>query len=571
MFLQTKKALSTIREPVPLATIESLARHYFPYPAFNAGQLEAIVEGVDALVNKKMKHIIIEAPTGVGKSHIGLTIHQVIRSLVIANDPMGQWRTSISTPTKGLQDQYAKEDHVKLAILKGKKNYRCHVHSDIYYNSVQCRIQCRDGNCSPKRCPYVQARNHWTKMSDLRCTNSAMLVEMCSSLCMEPENRSDFIILDECHKMPQALLDHTIMEYDLKTLAGLKGIPNGDEMVKLMTTVIQMTKDYELGKLYRLPEELVNIFDDMHTVVEATVEILDEMITSDSLTDVQVMRLGDIIDILHNLSDYCSIMADTDAHTFIVHEKGDGQILFKAVLAADVSEFGVLRKADYFLHMSATICGIDSYARDMGIKKGEYQAITVGNPIPVENRKINYIPVMKMNNNMGDYEMKQFVKSVDEIIDFEGDVNGIIHTVSYDRAEAIQKFSKHRQKIVVPRTRDALLGYQNDAAKQGRKVIIASPAMEEGYDFKGDISRFQIIIKVPYAYLGDPLIAHVNQVDPSAYFREAVLRIVQMCGRSVRGVDDWANTYILDRSFENLLSRNPEFFPAWFTEAIFES
>lgn len=573
MFLQTKKALDYIPR-VELNEIERLAREFFPYPSFNAGQLEAIIQAVDALVNKKFKHVIIEAPTGVGKSHIGLTIHQVIHHLVYqtANEYNSvQWRTTISTPTKGLQDQYAKEEHVRLSILKGKRNYRCLISNDLYYNSIPCRMQCKNGFCSRQRCPYVLARNHWTKAAELRCTNSAMLVEMCSSLCMDPENRSDFIVLDECHKMPATLLDHTVMSYDLKSLTELQGLPNGKEMIGLMTDIIDKTRNYQLGQLYTLPDDLVHIFDVLHETTERTLEILEEMVEDSMLTDVQVMKLGEIIDTLHNLSDYCSIMTDTEAKTFIVHEKTEDHILFKAVLAADVSKFGVFRKADYFLHMSATICGIDSYAHSLGIKDGEFFAIQVNNPIPIENRKVTYLPVVKVGNNMADFEWRQFAKYIDEIIDFEGDVNGIIHTVSYDRAEKIQQFSKHRHRIVVPRTREALLNYQREAKENGRSIILASPAMEEGYDFKGDISRFQILIKVPYAYLGDPLVAHVNKVDPSAYFREAVLRIVQMCGRSVRGVDDWANTYILDKSFESLLARNGEFFPQWFVDAIYES
>lgn len=568
MYAQTPFALTRVPQ-TSLEDIEFLAKKHFPYPSFNAGQLEAIIQAVDALVNKRVNHVIIEAPTGVGKSHIGLTIHQVIRDLVYSAGG-AQFRTTISTPTKGLQDQYAKEQHVQLAILKGKRNYRCLIHPDIYYNAVQCRIQCRDGNCGRKVCPYVQARNFWTDGAELRCTNSAMLVELCSSLCMPEEKRSDMIILDECHKMPTTLLDHTIMSYDIETLKGLHGLPNGKELESLMMSIIEMTKSYELGKLYTLPDELVQIFDEMHGFVEDTLETLEELIKGDTLTDNQVMKLGDIIDTLHNLSDYCTIMSDTEAKTFIVHEKTETHILFKAVLPSDVSRFGVFRKADYFVHMSATICGIPSYAKSLGIRENDYVAITVENPIPIENRKINYLPVAKMTNNMGDFEMREFVKSLDEVLDFEGDKNGIIHTVSYDRAESIKKYSKHRDKIIIPRTRDALLQYQREASQQGRKIILASPAMEEGYDFKGDISRFQIIIKVPYAYLGDPLVAHVNSVDPSAYFREAVLRIVQMSGRSVRGIDDWANTYILDKSFENLLARNPEYFPKWFVEAIYD-
>ncbi|UPW36074.1 ATP-dependent helicase [Klebsiella phage T751] len=532
--------------------------------------MECIVEAIDALVNKKFKHVIIEAPTGVGKSLIGTTIHQVLRHLVLEANPYGQFRTSISTPTKGLQDQYAAEKAVAIDILKGKKNYRCHMHPDIYYNAVQCRIACRDGHCSKRRCPYVQARNLWTNISSLRCTNAAMMIEMCTTICMKPENRADMLILDECHKMPSTLLDHTIMEYNTKVLEGLRSLPQGKDIVQAVVEIVSHCKDYELGKLYSLDGYLFDRFVDLLGKVEAILTELHELVEDDRLTEAQVMKLADIIDTLHNLSDYCGIMSQTQASTFIVQEKGEEFIRFKPVIASDVSEFGLFRKADYHVHMSATICGIDAYARSLGIRPGQYHKIQIGNPIPIENRKVNYMPVMKMTNNMGDYEMRQLAGFVDEIIQFHQGQSGIIHTVSYDRALAIQKFSKYRNIIHVPRTRKALMELMDNAFRTKTPCIIASPAMEEGYDFKGDYSRFQILIKVPYDYLGDPLVAHINSVDPSAYFRNAILRIIQMCGRSVRGVNDWAATYILDSSFESLMMRNPEFFPTWFTEAVFE-
>lgn len=571
IFEQTERALSRIHH-VPTSEIQRLAEEYFPYPKANPGQMECIVDAIDALVNKKFRHVIIEAPTGVGKSLIGTTIHQVIRQLVLDQNPMGQFRTSISTPTKGLQDQYAAEKAVKIDILKGKKNYRCHVHPDLCYNAVQCRIACRDGHCGKYRCPYVQARQNWCEVSSLRCTNAAMMIEMCTTICMKPENRADMIILDECHKMPQTLLDHTIMEYSLNSVNPLRTVPGGTEIVESVLGIIKHTKDYELGKLYSLDGYLYGEFISLHDKVEALLEVLEELIEDDRLTEDQVMKLADIIDILHNLSDYCGIMSQTEATNFIVQEKDEKYMIqFKPVVPADVSHFGLFRKADYFVHMSATICGIDSYARSLGIKEGEYHKIQVDNPIPIDNRKIFFMPIMKMGNNMGDFEMKQLARAVDDIIDFHPNETGIIHTVSYDRALALQKFSKHRDIIHVPRTRQALLELMEKAFTTKKRVVIASPAMEEGYDFKGDYSRFQIIVKVPYDYLGDPLIAHINKVDPSAYFRNAVLRIVQMCGRSVRGIDDWAASYILDSSFETLAARNPEFFPDWFIKAIFEA
>lgn len=570
LFNQHRPAIEAIGRTVPLEEIKKLATEFFPYEKANPGQMDCIVDAIDAFVNKKFKHVIIEAPTGVGKSLIGTTIHKVIRQLVLQADPYGQFRTSISTPTKGLQDQYAAEKAVAIDILKGKKNYRCHISPDLYYNAVQCRIACRDGNCSARRCPYVQARNLWCNVSSMRCTNAAMMIEMCTTICMKPENRSDMLILDECHKMPQTLLEHTIMEYSVKAVSSLSAVEGGKEIVGYVMKIVDYAKDYELGKLYSLSGDLHEMFSELLGHVEAMLEKLEELIDEDGLTDAQVMKIADIIDVLHNLSDYCGIMSQTEASTFIVQEKEETAIKFKPVLPSDVAEFGLFRKADYHLHMSATICGIETYARSLGIKPDAYHKIQIGNPIPIDNRKVNYMPVMKMTNNMGDYEMKKLAEYVDEIIAFHPGQTGIIHTVSYDRAMKIQQYSKYRHIIHVPRTRKALMDIMENAFRTKQPCIIASPAMEEGYDFKGDYSRFQILIKVPYDYLGDPLVAHVNSVDPSAYFRNAVLRIVQMCGRSVRGIDDWAATYILDSSFESLMARNPEFFPTWFTDAVFE-
>lgn len=569
-FNQYKKALEVIHGEISRGEIESLARRYFPYEVANPGQMECIIEAVDAFINKGKKHVIIEAPTGVGKSLIGTTIHQVLRHMVLERQPYSQFRTSISTPTKGLQDQYAAERAVSIDILKGKKNYRCHISPDLYYNAIPCRMACRDGHCSKRRCPYVLARNLWCNTSSLRCTNAAMMIEMCSTICMKPENRADMLIMDECHKMPSTLLEHTIMEYGCKAVEGLRSIPEGKEVVSRVTDIVEYTKDYELGKLYCLDGHLYQQFTELSDAIALVLEQLEELVEDERLTENQVMRLSEIIDVLHNLQDYCGIMSQTRATNFIVQEKEEGLIRFKPVLPSDVSDFGLFRKADYIVHMSATICGIDSYARSLGIPREHYHSIQIGNPIPIPNRKVNFMPIMKMSNNIGDFEMRKLAESVDEIIAFHKNQTGIIHTVSYDRALALQKFSKYKHIIHVPRTRKALMDLMERAFQTKIPCVIASPAMEEGYDFKGDYSRFQILIKVPYDFLGDPLIAHINSVDPSAYFRNAVLRIIQMCGRSVRGVDDWAATYILDSSFETLMMRNPEFFPSWFTEAVFE-
>ena len=79
--------------------IADAINRYFPFDTANPGQKEAIFIAVKAIY-EGYGHVIIEAPTGVGKSVIATTIHNVIRSF----EPT--FRTSISTATKNLQQQY---------------------------------------------------------------------------------------------------------------------------------------------------------------------------------------------------------------------------------------------------------------------------------------------------------------------------------------------------------------------------------------------------------------------------------------------------------------------------------
>jgi Rad3-related DNA helicase len=84
--------------------------------------------------------------------------------------------------------------------------------------------------------------------------------------------------------------------------------------------------------------------------------------------------------------------------------------------------------------------------------------------------------------------------------------------------------------------------------------------MTEGVDLKDDLSRFQIIMKVPYPYLGDKLIKKkMNKYD--WYYGYATAKtVVQSVGRSVRNDKDVAVTYILDSGFNWFFEKNERFF-----------
>jgi len=92
--------------------------------------------------------------------------------------------------------------------------------------------------------------------------------------------------------------------------------------------------------------------------------------------------------------------------------------------------------------------------------------------------------------------------------------------------------------------------------------------MTEGVDLHGDLSRFQIVCKIPYPYLGDKLIRKKMNKWRWWYPLQTAKTIVQAVGRSVRSNDDTAVTYILDSDWEIFYSRNKKMFPSSFKESL---
>jgi len=61
--------------------------------------------------------------------------------------------------------------------------------------------------------------------------------------------------------------------------------------------------------------------------------------------------------------------------------------------------------------------------------------------------------------------------------------------------------------------------------------------------------------------LNDDFIAAKLELDPSWYQNDAIVKMLQGVGRSVRNENDWAVTYILDSDFIYLWKKNTDKFP----------
>jgi ATP-dependent DNA helicase DinG len=95
-------------------------------------------------------------------------------------------------------------------------------------------------------------------------------------------------------------------------------------------------------------------------------------------------------------------------------------------------------------------------------------------------------------------------------------------------------------------------------------TVLISLSFNTGIDLHDDLSRFQVITKVPFPSLSDRWISMKRENYIEWYYWQTALKLVQAYGRSIRSKDDWAKTYVLDSHFEEFVRRNKKILPEWF-------
>ena len=146
----------------------------------------------------------------------------------------------------------------------------------------------------------------------------------------------------------------------------------------------------------------------------------------------------------------------------------------------------------------------------------------------------------------------------------------IIHTTSYEQLnfikEKISQENTRRLLVIDPEIqRDEIIQEHINSIKP---TVLISPSLHTGLDLKGELSRFQIITKVPYPNKNDRWINAKRNSNEDWYYWQTALKLVQASGRSIRSKEDWAKTYILDSAFGYFVNKNRNILPDWFIQAV---
>jgi Rad3-related DNA helicase len=520
---------------------------YFPKtPPFNGkpreNQGEAIQEIYDAIHSGK-KFIVLAAPTGAGKSAILYAISRAVNEMKGEGLYFDGDGSIFTTSQKLLQDQY-EQDFSDMFVMKGRNNYHC-------YEPKGESGKCDSGICMYKQnrpgcydtCPYRMAKLQAIE-SDKIVTNLAYFIGESNNVNAFGKRR--LLVVDEAHTIESGLMSYVELAISNQILKFCQ--------IDMTVPIHDSLAEYE------------DFLEVLNKIAIAKADEIDIRIKKnpDQVFESEVKRLDRLTNLVGKIAflkfhkDTCKWIADPN--------EDKGRVVFKPINVSPFVKSMVFAFADIVILSSATISR--SYVNNcLGIPNEDFLYIEVPSTFPVDNRPIYALNCGKMGYRFIQETLPKIVLKVDELLDEFPDRKGIIHATSYKIADYIKRQSRHKNRLINHNSVDRMERLK-EHIESDEPTVLLSPSMTEGVDLKGDLSTFSIIVKIPYASLGDKQIKARMEEDKIWYANLAAVQMMQAYGRSIRSKTDVAMTFVLDSAFRYFVKSNNSLFCEWFKEAI---
>jgi ATP-dependent DNA helicase DinG len=493
--------------------------------------------------------LLIEAPPGVGKSHVAMTL--------------ARWSGDayLLTSQKHLQDQYEREFGAELALVKGRDNYSCERYpgGTVPTSRGMCRRP-RGPTCA---CPYVRAKQ-LALNAPIFCTNTAYFATL-RHWHAEQLRRRRLLIVDEAHNLEGQLVGVFTVRLthdEMRAWFGgpLPRLPLADDYRALLA-----------GHVEQLEAQRVQIERRLETLrpPELPAELFLEMPPTREEQDLLEQR-----EQLEGALARLTFFLDADDREWIVRypEHAGAELALVPVTVAGMARALFAECAEVTVLSSAYLGHRAVLAEYFGLEEGEVRVFTTGSPFALEQRPVVYRPVGALSHaTRARLEPALFTEVAAILAAHPGD-KGLIHVPSYEAGRRLV----HDLGARAPRESRRLLWIDSAGGKSGAlqlhrasplPTVLVSPSLREGVDLPDDFLRFQVLTKLPYPDLGDPWTAARRERDPRWYAVETAKALLQAYGRSCRHADDHGVTYVLDAQFARFLQRYRVLLPEWFLDA----
>lgn len=532
-------------------------KNFFPYESIRAEQERAINYCLEQYFNEGKRFVVVEAGTGCGKSAIGLTVGRYVNHHDKKPDENYTDGTYFVTTQKILQDQYAKDFGKSMCSLKSSSNYRCSFSKQLTCQESQRALAANPDKKSAHfksctfNCVYKKTKKEFLESQESVTNFPYFLTEAAYSGKVIPRK---FMVVDEAHNIEDEL--SRFVEVTVSQRFCESAIKEKWPVRKTQQFVYKWIRDSYFPtvqiKLTHFEQQLENMG------LKSKIKELESLQRQYEMLSSHVEKLSTF------LKGY-----DKDNWVLEVVEpegRSKEKFVFRPIDVAPFAEQFINRLGKRVLFMSATILDKQTFCSSLGLRPSEVGFISIPTPFPVENRPIIFSGVGSMSAKFINGTLPQMAKAVRQILNEHKNVKGIIHCHTYKVANYLKQHVRSNRLLVHDSSnRDEVL----EKHKLSRDAtVLLSPSMAEGVDLKGDASRFQIICKVPYPYLGDKIVKKRMYKFPDWYPLQVAKTVVQSVGRSIRNSEDQAVTYILDSDWERFYRRHSKMFPKSFKDSV---
>jgi len=213
----------------------------------------------------------------------------------------------------------------------------------------------------------------------------------------------------------------------------------------------------------------------------------------------------------------------------------------------------------------------------IGLEDRRWVILSAGSAIPTDRRPVHLDAVESVTYARQESKVPHLLDFIDFTWNHYGRTKGLVH-LTYGMSEQLKSLLRSSNKKELRSVNELPFVFHTAKDKMQRlkewmatdSGILVACGLSEGLDLYEDLARWQIIGKVPWPSLGNPVLAEWARRDHEAYLWETLKQVIQMSGRVCRGPADFGATHIFDSQILRLLkeSESAKIVPKWWKDAV---
>lgn len=508
---------------------------YFPYDSFRPNQKEVIADVIEA-IESDYEHIIVDAPTGFGKS----AVVQTINDILVHND---DYNSFILTATRNLQNQYWKsckdDEFADYQVMMGRSNYACPMSGTTCDRGLcrttprsvgfKCMYNMKGNPCDNGGCNYYSSKCR-NMVADTSIMNYNVLMSD-MQYAHHFDSRS-LMFCDEAHNIEDKIMNAVSLSF------------NENKMYKLFDISFN-DSDYEDTDINSWIDKLETILP----ICQHKAQAVDSI-----FSDYDKKRVQEIKSFTKQLEWKLHEIKKGHVDWVVCPNHRGRTIEIKPISIQPYSYGQLLNGARTHVYLSGSFIDHEQWASDLGLDDGLTRYIRTESSFDMVNRN----PIIKKwigNMSMNDKAktLPKMANAISDILDAHPNECGIIHCHSKDNANYIMS-NVHSGRLMTytPENKDKQL----ETFENSSNLVMVAYSLEEGVDLPYDGVRFQVFMKTPYPNLADNQIRARMVKDNHWYRVNTARKLVQAWGRGMRAEDDYCVNYMLDTGFNALTHAN---------------